>query len=128
AAGCVRAVLAGNAARAGGLGRALRRANGAVFLAGTTAGGPLERRAELEALAQEVGEAEAHRGGAATTLERTLVELAAAEAAFAAAGESAERARQQELEAGALQGDAQRRAAHAPREAAEATAQGERLS
>src|SRR5207247_2243312 len=75
-------------------GRALRRANGAVFLAGPTAagGGPLERRAELEALAQEVREAETRRGGAATTLERTLAELAAAEAAFAAAGAAAERA------------------------------------
>src|SRR5439155_257028 len=96
AAAWVRALLAGNEVLAGGQGRALRRANGAVFLAGTAAGGPLERRAELEALAQEVGAAEAQRGGAATTLERTLTELAAAEAAFAAAGESAERARQQE--------------------------------
>src|SRR3989449_2799950 len=53
-------------------GRALRRANGAVFLAGPTAagGGPLERRAELEALAQEVREAEARRGGAARSEER----------------------------------------------------------
>src|SRR5205809_3092952 len=54
--------------------------------------------------------------------------LAAAEAAFAAAGESAERARQQELEAGALKDDAERAAAHAQREATEATAQVERLS
>src|SRR3989454_573788 len=80
----VRALLAGHEVLEGGEngGRALRRANGAVFLAGPTAagGGPLERRAELEALAQEVREAEARRGGAATTLERTLAELAAAEA------------------------------------------------
>jgi len=128
AAAWVRALLAGNEVLDGGPGRALRRANGAVFLAGTTAGGPLERRAELEALTQEVREAEARRGSAATTLERTLAELAAAEAAFAAAGESAERARQQELEAGALKDDAERAAAHAQREATEATAQVERLS
>ena len=127
AAAWVRALLAGNEVLDGGPGRALRRANGAVFLAGTTAGGPLERRAELEALTQEVREAEARRGSAATTLERTLAELAAAEAAFAAAGESAERARQQELEAGALKDDAERAAAHAQREATEATAQVERL-
>ncbi len=136
AAAWVRALLAGNevldggeAGRAGRTGgRALRRANGAVFLAGTTAGGPLERRAELEGLAQEVREAEVHRGDAATTLERTLAELAAAEAAFAAAGEAAERARQQELEAGAVKDGAERAAAHAQREAADATAQVERLS
>ena len=128
AAAWVRALLAGNEVLDGGPGRALRRANGAVFLAGTTAGGPLERRAELEALTQEVREAEARRGGAATTLERTLAELAAAEAAFAAAGESAEHARQQELEAGASKDDAERAAAHAQREATEATAQVERLS
>src|SRR5438552_7843878 len=128
----VRALLAGHEVLEGGEngGRALRRANGAVFLAGPTAagGGPLERRAELEALAQEVREAEARRGGAATTLERTLAELAAAEAAFAAAGAAAERARQQELEAGALKDDAARAAAHAQREAADATVQVERLS
>src|SRR5947209_16982642 len=128
----VRALLAGHEVLEGGEngGRALRRANGAVFLAGPSAagGGPLERRAELEALTQEVREAGTRRGSAATTLERTLAELAAAEAAFAAAGESAERARQQELEAGALKDDAERAAAHAQREATEATAQVERLS
>src|SRR5947208_316810 len=53
--------------------------------------------------------------------------LAAAEAAFAAAGAAAERARQQELEAGASKDDAERAAAHAQREATEATAQVERL-
>src|SRR5439155_1385709 len=131
AAAWVRALLAGHEVLEGGEkgGRALRRANGAVFLAGPTAagGGPLERRAEREALAQEVREAEARRGGAATTLERTLAELAAAEAAFAAAGAAAERARQQELEAGALKDDAARAAAHAQREAGDATAQVERL-
>src|SRR5256886_656674 len=106
----VRALLAGHEVLEGGEngGRALRRANGAVFLAGPTAagGGPLERRAELEALAQEVREAEARRGGAATTLERTLAELAAAEAAFAAAGAAAGRARPQGLGTGAVKGGA----------------------
>src|SRR5437773_848420 len=131
AAAWVHALLTGHEVLEGGEkgGRALRRANGAVFLAGPTAagGGPLERRAELEALAQEVREAETRRGGAATTLERTLAELAAAEAAFAAAGAAAERARQQEFEAGASKDDAERAAAHAQREATGATAQVERL-
>src|SRR5207244_12812847 len=90
-------------------------------------GGAVGVRAGVEALAQGGRGAEARRGGAATTLERTLAELAAAEAAFAAAGAAAERARQQELEAGALKDDAARAAAHAQREATEATAQVERL-
>jgi len=135
AAAWVRALLAGHEVLDGeGRGtRALRRANGAVFLAGRTtgrgsAGGPLQRRADLEALAQEVKDAEAARGAAAAALERTLAELAAAEAAFSAAGEGSERARHQQLEAGALKGDAERAAAHAQREAADATAQVERLS
>src|SRR5213595_2247156 len=51
-------------------------------------GGPLQRRADLDALAQEVTDAEAARGAAAAALERTVAELAAAEAAFAAASEA----------------------------------------
>src|SRR5207253_2604808 len=116
AAAWVRALLAGHEVLdgEGGGSRALRRANGAVFLAGRTSGkgsrsGPLQRRADLEALAQEVGEAEAVRAAATAALERTLADLAAAEAAFAAAGEASERARQHELEAGAVKGDAARR-------------------
>src|SRR3989441_10916859 len=62
------------------------------------------------------------------SLERTLTELTAAEAAFLAAATEAERARHAELEAGSQQGDAERGAAHAQREAAEAAAQVERLS
>jgi chromosome segregation protein len=134
AAAWVRALLAGHEVLdgQGHKSRALRRANGAVFLAaratGKGASGPLQRRADLEALAQEVADAEAARATAAAALERTLADLAAAEAAFVAAGEAAERARHHELEAGALKGDAERAAAHAQREAADATAQVERLS
>ena len=128
AAAWVRALLAGHEVLEGG--NALRRANGAVFLAGTNGAGsgPLERRAELDTLNQEAGEAEARRGATASTLERTLSELSAAEAAFAEAGARAERARQEELEAGALKGDAERAEAHAQREAADVTAQVDRLS
>ncbi len=128
AAAWVRALLAGHEVLEGGGGRALRRANGAVFLDGATTGGPLQRRAELEGLEQEVREAEAARGRAAAALERILAELAAAESAHAAAVEAAERARQQELEAGALKGDAERAVAHAHREAADAAAQVLRLA
>src|SRR5205807_1942694 len=126
AAAWVRALLAGHEVLDGG--RALRRANGAVFLTGAAAGGPRERRAELGALAQELGEAETRRVAATTRLEGTLGALTAAEAEFAAAGAAAERARAQQLEAGALKGDAERAAAHTQREAADATAQVERLS
>src|SRR5947209_2951224 len=63
----VRALLAGHEVLEGGEngGRALRRANGAVFLAGPTAagGGPLERRAELEARA--AGRPQGAGGGSA---------------------------------------------------------------
>ena len=133
AAAWVRALLAGHEVLDGGgegRGRALRRANGAVFLAGSTptAGGPLERRAELESLAQDVRDAEARRDTGAETLERTLADLTDAEAALAAAGEAAEQARQHELESSALKGDAERAAAHAQRQAADATAQVDRLS
>ncbi|HXL10508.1 MAG TPA: chromosome segregation protein SMC [Gemmatimonadales bacterium] len=126
AAAWVRALLAGHEVLDGG--RALRRANGAVYLAGAAAGGPLERRAELEALGHELEEAETRRATAATALQRTLSGLATAEAEFAAAGATAEQARAQELEAGALQGDAERAAAHTQREAADATVQVDRLS
>src|SRR3989454_5080278 len=65
AAAWVRTLLAGHEVLDGG--RALRRANGAVFLAGAGAagGGPLERRAQLDAPAQGVGGAGPRRGGAA---------------------------------------------------------------
>src|SRR6059036_2100208 len=126
AAAWVQAMLAGYEVLDGG--KALRRANGAVFLDGGGGGGPLQRRAELESLEQEVDDARASETRAAEELERTLAELAAAEAAFLAAATGAERARQAELEAGSQKGDAERGAAHAQREAAEAATLVERLS
>ena len=130
AAAWVRALLAGHEVLDEG--RALRRANGAVFLpgagGGAAAGGPLLRRAELEALGAEVREGEAARSRAAAELEQGLAELAQAEAGYAAGAAAAERAREQALEAGSHQGDAVRAAAHAHREAADALAQVERLS
>src|SRR6266704_762398 len=97
AAAWVQALLAGYEVLDGG--KALRRANGAVFLDGGGGGGPLQRRAELESLEQEVDDARASETSAAEELERTLAELAAAEAAFLAAATGAERARQAEREA-----------------------------
>ncbi len=137
AAAWVRALLAGHEVLDGSGGpgpaggvrrRAVRRANGAVYLTAASAGGPLQRRAELAALEQEASEVAAARTRAATALEQTLTALAAAEAAFAQAAEASERARQEELAAGAAHGDAQRAAAHAHREAADAAAQVDRLA
>ncbi len=131
AAAWVRALLAGHEVLPGG---ALRRANGAVFLDGATTGGgagsagPLQRRAELETLEQEVREATAARDRAGVALDRAVQELAAAEAAFAAAGEAAEGARHGELEAGAEKGEADRALIHARRQSEEAAAQVERLT
>jgi chromosome segregation protein len=132
AAAWVRALLAGHEVLEGGSGRALRRANGAVFLdsgaASGAGGGPLQRRAELETLEQELREAEAATGRAQATLDATVTDLAAAEAAFAEAGRAAEQARHGELEAGAAKGDAERAVIHARRQAEEAAAQVERLT
>jgi len=130
AAAWVRALLAGHEVLPGG---ALRRANGAVFLdGGTTAAGssagPLQRRAELETLEQEVRDAAAARDRAGAALDRAVQELAAAEAAFAAAGTAAEGARHAELEAGAEKGEAERAVIHARRQGEEAAAQVERLT
>ncbi len=130
AAAWVRALLAGHEVLPGG---ALRRANGAVFLDGGTtaaggASGPLQRRAELETLEQEVREATAARDRAGAALDRAVQALAKAEAAFAAAGDTAEGARHAELEAGAEKGEAERTVVHARRQSEEATAQVERLT
>ena len=135
AAAWVRALLAGHEVLPAGDGRAVRRANGAVFLDGGPAtdrgaggGGPLQRRAELETLEQDVGDAEAARGRAAATLEAAGTELTAAEAALAEAVQAGEQARHAELEAGAEKGEAERAVIHARREADEAVAQVERLT
>jgi chromosome segregation protein len=126
AAAWVRALLAGHEVLDDGY--ALRRANGAVFLAGVSSGGPLLRRAELEGLEHDVQAGETARSGAAAEVDEALGDLTAAEAAHAAAAMEAERARQLELETGAHKGDAERAVAHAHREVADAEAQVARLS
>jgi len=128
AAAWVRALLAGHEVLGSG---ALRRANGAVFLdSGTpaTGGGPLQRRAELEALEKDVRDAAANRDRALAAEESTVQELAAAEATLANAGQAAEQSRRTELEAGAEKGEADRGLIHARRQAEEAAAQGDRLT
>ena len=126
AAAWVRALLAGHEVLPGG--RAVRRANGAVFLDAAGPGGPLTRRAELEALEHDVREADAARDRAVAELNTVGQELTAAQAFLEAAGEAAERARHDELEAGSDRADAERAAAHAVRAADEAAAHVARLA
>jgi chromosome segregation protein len=127
AAAWVRALLAGHEVLGPG---ALRRANGAVFLDSATAttGGPLQRRAELEALEKDAREAAANLERARSTEESTIHELAGAEASLATAGQAAEQARRAELEAGAEKGEADRGLIHARRQAEEAAGRVERLT
>jgi len=126
AAAWVRALLAGHEVIGAGV---LRRANGAVFLdSGTPAAGPLQRRAELEALEKDVGEATTNLDRARAAEESTVKELAAAEAALTAAGQGAEQARRVELDAGAEKGEADRGLIHARRQAEEAAALVARLT
>jgi chromosome segregation protein len=123
----VRALLTGHEVLDDG--RTLRRANGAMFLDGGSAGaGPLQRRAELETLTAELAEAAAARDRTQATLDTTLKDLAAAQAALAAAAETAERSRGEELESGARKGEAERALAHAKRDLSEAATQAERLN
>jgi chromosome segregation protein len=127
AAAWVRALLAGHEVIGAG---ALRRANGAVFLdsGSPAAAGPLQRRAELEALEKEVREAESNRDRARAAEESTVRELGTAEATLAAAGQGAEQARRAEIEAGAEKGEADRGLIHARRQAEEANTHAERLT
>jgi chromosome segregation protein len=123
----VRALLMGHEVHQDG--RTLRRANGAMFLeGGTSGGGPLQRRAELESLAAELAEALAARDRTQATLDTTIRDLAAAQTELAAAAEAADRQRREELESGARKGDAERALAHARRDLAEASTQAERLT
>jgi chromosome segregation protein len=99
-----------------------------VFLDSAGAGGPLTRRAELEALAHDVTDAEAGCARALAELNTVTEELTAAQAFLEAAGEAAERARHDELEAASERADAERAAAHAVRAADEAGTHANRLS
>jgi len=126
AAAWVHALLAGHEVLEDG--KMLRRANGAVFLDGGVAAGPLQRRAELEELAREAEASEKARAQAVQRLDEITRDLAAAEQAFAAASTVAEQARHGELEAAAARDDADRAAKHAERAANEAVGQVQRLS
>ncbi|MDX2122167.1 MAG: hypothetical protein SF070_14070, partial [Gemmatimonadota bacterium] len=118
--GWVRAFLSGTEAL-DPAGRALRRPNGAILLAGAPSpSGPLRRRAELESLATDVSEAQATLHRADLALGATVARLAEAEADQETAGQAADQAREGERLAIASREDAIRIANTVGRELGEA--------
>ncbi len=116
----VRAFLAGTEALDPS-GRALRRPNWAIVLAGAPSpSGPLRRRAELESLGTEVSEAQAALHRADLALGATVARLAEAEAEQEATGHAADHAREAERQAVAAREDAIRIANAVTRERGEA--------
>ncbi len=123
----VRAALAGSEVLDAD-GRIFRRASGAIFLSGASApSGPLRRRAELEALAQDVSQAEAALATADDSLRFTVERLAEREIVLTQAAAAAERARDDERHAIAARDDASRLVANLSREAADSQAQLEQM-
>jgi len=119
----VRALLAGSEVL-DPTGRALRRPNGAVLLAGAASpSGPLRRRAELESLGTDVGEAQATLHRADLALGATVARLAEAEIAQESAGHAADQAREAERVAVAAREEAIRLANAVNRELSDADAQ-----
>lgn len=122
------AALVGGSQVLDGTGRALRRANGVVYLTGpATSTGPIRRRAELKTLARDLERREAALGDADNKRDATAAELLALDAAAAEAQHAAERLREAERLAIAAREDLSRRVANLDRELAEAKTQLERL-
>ena len=110
-------------------GRALRRANGVVYLTGPSASaGPIRRRAEIKTLADDLESASTRLAAVETRRVATTTELASLEAATTAAEQSADAAREAERLAIAAREDISRRVTNFERELAEATTQLERLA
>jgi chromosome segregation protein len=127
AAAWVRAALAGSEVL-DTEGRVLRRASGAIFLAGAGApSGPLRRRAELEALAQDVTQAEAALEAADRALRFTVERLAERELLLTQSAAAAERAREEERQAVAGREDLTRVVSNLAREAADSDSQLEQM-
>jgi chromosome segregation protein len=105
-------------------GRALRRPNGAILLAGAPSpSGPLRRRAELESLATEVSEAQSTLHKADLALGATVARLSESETALEAATHAADHAREAERAAAVGREDAVRVANQMKRELTEASTQ-----
>ena len=128
AVGWVRAALAGSEAL-DSAGRVLRRASGAIFLSGAgVPSGPLRRRAELGALAQDVERGTAALGTAEAVLAATVDRLAERERGLTAATAAADLAREAERQAAAAREDVTRLAANLSRESTDSEAELERVT
>lgn len=89
--------------------RALKQANGAILLSSEAApSGPLQRRAELESLEQELGETQVRFDDAQATLANAEERLARVERELTEAAAEAETARDTEREAGATKDETDR--------------------
>ncbi len=109
-------------------GRALRRGIGAVHLLGSgSPTGPLQRRAELQALGEDVGRAEETLQAAVTQLAGTTEALTRAEQDVAASTQQVEQARDAERRGITSRDDLHRVLGHLTRELADADTQRERL-
>ena len=110
-------------------GRALRRANGAIYLTGpSTSSGPIRRRAELKTLGAGIEKATEALTAAEARRATTAAELSSLETEAATAEQTADAARETERHAVAAREDSARRVATFDRELAEATTQLERLA
>src|SRR3954471_11932413 len=128
AVGWVRAALAGSQVLDES-GRVLRRASGAIFLAGVGAPlGPIRRRAELATLNEDLGKAEQSMGAAEAALRAIVEQLGVLEQALAEAAAAADQARDAERQAIAAREDIGRMVANLSRETAEADTQMDRLT
>jgi len=124
----VRAALAGSRVL-DGAGRVLKRASGAIFLAGDSGpSGPLRRRAELASLVQEVTAADQSLEAAVAALTATTERLAEAESSLRSETAAAEQAREAERQAVAAREDAIRVLANLARELADSEAQVARVT
>src|SRR6476619_4340024 len=128
AAGGVRAALAGSQVLDES-GRVLRRASGAIFLAGVGAPlGPIRRRAELATLTEDIRKAEHSMSAAEEALRSIVEQLGVLEQALGEAAAAAERARESERQAIATREDVGRMVGNLSRETAEADTQMDRLT
>ncbi|MGE0353047.1 MAG: chromosome segregation protein SMC [Gemmatimonadales bacterium] len=119
----VRAILGGSQVLDPG-GRALRRSNGAILLAGAAPpSGPLRRRAELNELGAELERARGRFAETEAALDETVRRLAEAEANLEQATRTADEARESERVSLVAREDAARLAQNLTREHAEAEAQ-----
>jgi chromosome segregation protein len=128
AAGWVSAALAGSQVL-DEEGRILRRASGAIFLAGVGAPfGPIRRRAELATLIQEVQQGEAALAAADAALRTTETRLAELEQVLSDATAAAEQARDAERQALVARDEVIRVVGNLTREATESEAQLQRIT